>query len=399
LSREGARAFSGGDRLNQAYSMIKKSFQHVVLEGSSYEVGLQQGEILKKENPEAARWFASADVNPEKIGFNDFNELQAFYEENCPGITDEIQGFAEGLAVSPDKLQLYSPPIYQLGNCSQFAVLSSVTDDKHVYVGRSYEFNHNQNDFRLCTVRIKGKIKHIGFTEFLLGRDDGINDQGLCVTFAGGGTVKRQPTKRGFNFFLLTRTLLDNCKSVTEAVEHLKKTQVSGFWNFLMTDKNGNAALIQFFDGEYSVKQIGRHSTEQCLFSTNHYVLPDMVKYQKYAGDWILKNSKRRFELIDATLSHAAPNISKGDIRNLLSKEIYDGVCGHYYTDYFGTIFSIIYDLTDLKADICFGAPTHNNWQKPSSLDDPIGINHYSAILPDKSIKLDELWENQSAQK
>jgi predicted choloylglycine hydrolase len=390
---------SGGDRLNQEYSVIKKSVQHVVLEGSSYEVGRQQGEILKKEDPEAARWFASADVDPKKLGFNDFDELQAFYEKYCPGITDEIQGFADGLTVNPDKLQLYNPPIYQPANCSQFAVLSSITDDKHVYVGRSYEFNHNQNDFRLCTVRIKGKTKHIGFTEFLLGRDDGINDQGLCITFAGGGTFKRQPTKRGFNFFLLTRTLLDNCKSVTEAVEHLKKTPVNGFWNFLMTDRNGNAALMQFFDGEYSVKQIGNNSTEQCLFSTNHYVLPDMVRYQKYAGDWILKNSKKRFELIDATLSRAAPNISKEDIRNLLSKEMYDGVCGHYYTDYFGTLFSIIYDLTDLKANICFGAPTHNNWQKPFSLDDPTGVSHYSAILPDKSIKLDELWENQSAQK
>jgi hypothetical protein len=122
-------------------------------------------------------------------------------------------------------------------------------------------------------------------------------------------------------------------------------------------------------------------------------VLPDMVKYQEYAGDWILKNSKKRFELIGATLSHSSPHVSKEDIRNLLSKEIYDGVCGHYYTDYFGTLFSIIYDLTDLKAEICFGAPTHNDWQKPFSLDDPAGVKHYAAVFPDKSIKSDQLWK------
>lgn len=121
-------------------------------------------------------------------------------------------------------------------------------------------------------------------------------------------------------------------------------------------------------------------------------MLPELVKCQKYAGDWILKNSKKRFELIKATLSHVAPHISKSDIRNLLSKEIYDGLCAHYYTDYFGTLFSVIYDLTELKADICFGAPTHNDWHSQLSLDDPLGVNHYSAILPDKSIKLDHLW-------
>ena len=379
-------------RLSGEYNLIRKHFQHIVLEGSAYEVGRQQAEILKRENPEAAKWFSSAKVDPAKMGFSNFRELQSFYEEYCPGITDEIVGFADGLGVELNRLQIYNPPIYHPGNCSQFAVLSSMTVDKHVYVGRSYEFNHNENDLRLCTVRIKGKVKHLGFTELLLGRDDGLNEYGLCVTFSGGGILKREPRKRGFNFFLIVRTLLDNCRSVAEAVEHLKRTPMSGFWNFLMTDKNDNAALMQFFDGEYSVKHVGKDSSEQCLFSTNHYVLPDMVKYQEFAGDWILKNSKKRFELIGATLSRTAQNISKDDIRNLLSKEIYDGVCGHYYTDYFGTLFSVIYDLTNLRVDTCFGAPTHNGWNKQLSLDDRIGVNRYSAVFPDKSIKSDQLW-------
>jgi len=118
-----------------------------------------------------------------------------------------------------------------------------------------------------------------------------------------------------------------------------------------------------------------------------------MVKYHEYAGDWILRNSKRRFELIGNRLSQASPNISRETIRDILSRELYEGVCGHYYTDYFGTLFSVIYDLNDLEAEVCFGAPTHNNWQGPFTLDDPVGLNHYTAILPDKSIKLDKLWE------
>lgn len=379
--------------MSEKYNLIKKDFRQIVLEGSAYEIGKQQAEILKRQNPEVAKWFASATTDPAKMGFDSFEELQTFYEMHCPGITDEIVGFADGLGVRSERLQLYSPPIYQPGNCSQFAILSSVTSDGHVYVGRSYEYHHSENDFRLCTTRIREKIKHIGFTEFLLGRDDGMNEHGLCVTFSGGGTFKRQPAKKGFNFFLVVRTLLDNCKTVVEAVEHLKKMPIAGFWNFLMTDKNSNAALMQFFDGKYGLHQISKDSNEQFLFSTNHYVLANMVEYQKYAGDWILKNSKKRYELIGATLSHAAPNIGKEDIRKLLSTEIYDGVCGHYYTDYFGTLFSIIYDLTDLKADICFGAPTHNSWQKPFSLNDPTSVNHFSASFPDKSIKSDQLWD------
>jgi predicted choloylglycine hydrolase len=378
--------------LDERDNPIKRDFQYIVLEGSAYDVGRQEAEIVKKENPGLANWFTSAKTDPGKMGFSSFEELQAFYEQYCPGITDEILGLAAGLGVDPDKLQIYSPPIYQPGNCSQMSVTSSATDNNHVYVGRSYEFNHNANDLRLCAVRIRGKIKHIGFTELLLGRDDGMNDHGLCVTFSGGGTFKKEPKKRGLNFFLLIRTLLDNCRTVAEAVEHLKKTPVGGFWNFLITDRDDSAALMQYFDGEYSTKQIDRRSTEQYLFSTNHYVLPEMLKYQEYAGDWILKNSKKRYQLINDTLSKATPNISKEDIRNLLSKEIYDGLCGHYYTDYFGTLFSMVYDLTDLKTDICFGAPTHNKWHTKFALDDPTGVKHFPAVFPDKSIRSDQLW-------
>jgi predicted choloylglycine hydrolase len=380
--------------LSKEYNLIKKVFQHVVLEGTSYKVGQQLGEILKKHNPETVKWFVSAKVEPEKLGFNNFEDLQAFYEEYCPGIYDEILGLADCFGAKLSNLQVYNLPVPQRSNCSQFTVLSSVTNNKHVYVGRSYEYNQQINDFRLCTVRIKGKVKHIGFMENLLGRDDGMNEFGLCVTFSGGGTFKKEPTKVGFPFFLVVRTLLDNCKTVVEAVKYLEKMPVYGFWNFLLTDKSNNAALMQYFDGEYGIKQINKGSSEQYLYSTNHYVLPDMVKYQKYAGDWILRNSKKRYELIENVLSYAAPKVSKENIKNLLSKELYSGVCGHYYTDYFGTLFSVIYDLTDLKAEVCFGAPTHNKWQKPFSLKDPVGVKPYLAILPDKPITHDELWQS-----
>jgi hypothetical protein len=54
--------------LNEKYDLIRKDFQHVVLEGTAYEVGQQQGEILEKQNPGAAKWFASARIDPKKRG-------------------------------------------------------------------------------------------------------------------------------------------------------------------------------------------------------------------------------------------------------------------------------------------------------------------------------------------
>jgi predicted choloylglycine hydrolase len=378
--------------MSDNYTNIDKKYSHVVLEGSSYEVGKQQAELIKNIEP-IVKWMTSGNIDPKKLGFDDFESLQNYFEEFCPGINDEIQGFADALEVSPEKMVHYGPVIYSTGNCSQMSIMSSVSKNKHVYVGRSYEFNDTMNDFRLCCLKIKNKVKHMGFTEFFLYRDDGINDHGLSVSFSSGGidNKKYQPQKKGFPFFLVVRSILENCHTVKEAITYLEKVPVAGFWNFLITDKDSNAALFQYFDREYTYKKITNETEDKILFSTNHYVLDNLVQYKKYAYDWPYENSVKRFNLINSVLSKAQPNITKETIREILSKEIYEGVCCHYYKDVMGTLFSIIYDVTDLKAEICFGAPTHNKWFE-FTLDDPNGVTIYDAVLPNKSCKLDELY-------
>lgn len=380
--------------MSEKYKIIKKTFHHDVVEGTHYEIGKQQAEYLKERAPKSVEWLTKKDIDPKKLGFNNFEELEDYYEEFCPGIIDEFNGFADGLGVKIHELSLFGPPIYVHSNCSQIAVTSQITKDNHVYVARSYEFSHKQDDLRLITTRIKGKTKTIGFSGFILGRNDGMNEHGFSVTFTGGGTFKSKPKNTGFQFFLIVRSLLDNCKTVDDAIKYLEKVHVHGYWNFLMTDKSDNAALAQFYDHDYAIKRIGKDTNEKMIYSGNHYRLPEMVKYQEYAGDWILKNSTKRCEIIESTLSSVAPNITKENIRKLLSEPLYKGVCGYYYTDYFGTLFSIIFDLTDLKADICFGIPTHNEWQKPFTFDDPVGVKKYQTIFPDISIKTDELWSD-----
>lgn len=56
--------------MHQNYIIIRRDFQHLALEGSSYGVGWQQGEVLKRQSPELAKWFSSAEVNSSKLGFS-----------------------------------------------------------------------------------------------------------------------------------------------------------------------------------------------------------------------------------------------------------------------------------------------------------------------------------------
>ncbi len=378
----------------QHYNLIEGEFQHVILDGSAYEVGKMQGEILKDNKEMRTRIEktissfltqlglpSSQKPDLKKMGFQDFRELQTFFEEHCPGLNEEMLGFADGLGIEVSKLPFYAANYHVPKSCSQMAALSSVTNDKHVYVGRSYEWIHTEEDLRLCTTRVKGKAKHIGFSIFLFGRADGINEHGLGVSFTGGGIFGVPFKQKGFQSHLVIRSILDNCKSVDDATDLIHKLPVSGFFNLLIVDRSNNAALAEFADGTCATKRISNDSMDKSLFSTNHYTLTHTMKFNEH-NCGILKNSQKRYQLIASALKKAESEISKETLRSILSRKFPEGVCDHYYTNYFGTIWSMILDLTSGKTEICFGAPTHNEWRS-FILDEPVGVKEYQATFPD----------------
>ena len=97
----------------------KRKFEHHLLEGSHYEIGVKQGEITKK-NEKAVEVYTSGKFNPEKSKFKDFEEVYIFYDKLCPGLSDEAQGFADTLNVNIDQLFFYDFSLDD-GNCSQFS--------------------------------------------------------------------------------------------------------------------------------------------------------------------------------------------------------------------------------------------------------------------------------------
>ncbi len=383
--------------MNRDYNLVNGKFQHVVLEGTAYEVGKMQGEILKNDREMRARiegaissflsqLGVSKDGKPDlkTMGFHDFEELQAFFEEYCPGLNEEMQGFADSMGVEISEVPFYGATYYVPKNCSQVAVLSSVTDDEHVYVGRSYEWAYTEEDLRLCTTRVKGKAKHIGFSTFLFGRADGLNEHGVSVTFTGGGIFGVPQKQQGFQSYLVIRSILDCCESVDDAMGLVQKMPISGFFNLLIADRSSNAVLVEFADGTRDIKRINKNSEDKCLFSTNHYTLPRTMKSNEL-NCGIIGQSWKRYQLLASNLNTASV-VKKEALRTILSKKFPKGLCDHYYSEAFGTVWSLIFDLTSIKADICFGAPTHNKWHS-FALNEPSGVKEYPAVFPDATGK------------
>jgi predicted choloylglycine hydrolase len=356
-------------------------FHHIVLEGTHYEIGEQIAEYIKQDKKRMNR-YVSDKLDASKYGFDSFDAMRIYFEASCPGITEELEGVADTLDVSSDMipywhLSLSSP---SMNTCSQFAVLSTITEDSHSYLGRSYEFDTTRDDLVLCTTRAKGKASHIGFTAFLHGRHDGINEHGLVASLTGAGIFDVPLKQKGLVIWVAIRSVLDSCRSVKEGLELLKTIPVGDFDSIILLDRNNNAALVEYADGAHSVKQISEGDPDGFLYSVNHYLLPKMKQFNKL-NVGIISHSLKRESTITSTLVKNSNHIKKDVIRRLLSTHHPKGLCNHYYYDGFGTLWSAIYDATDCRLEACFGAPSHNEFKR-FGLDDSVVIQEYTAIAP-----------------
>ncbi|MCK4473529.1 MAG: hypothetical protein KAW49_17250, partial [Anaerolineae bacterium] len=133
-------------------------------------------------------------------------------------------------------------------------------------------------------------------------------------------------------------------------------------------------------------------SLDQFLWATNHYTLPAMLPYDTGR----MRQSVMRHKTIESRIKSDVPHVNKNTIRGLLSEPIPKGVCLHHYSDGLGTLWSMIFDVTDMTVDICFGAPssTKNSWHT-FGLQGSIGSTDYKAHLPDDPTALG-FWERLS---
>jgi predicted choloylglycine hydrolase len=360
-------------------------FEHHLLEGNHYEIGQKQGEIIK-QNEAAVKMYTSGKFNAKKSKFANFEEAFEFYNDLCPGLKEEAEGFAESLEANLNNLFFYDFPT-SIQHCSQFVAMPQITERKETLVGRSYEWNHNDEDLQLRTTKISGKYKHIGFSGMVYGRYEGLNDQGLCVTNSAGGAWSAKMENKAINWALATRVLLENCKNVEEASELLSQIPVEGSTTFILSDRSGKAILMEGFDTMFVEKHFDQSSDEKYVIATNHYNLQDNLEYNKFNNPWLLPNSQKRYEIIQKFIQEHKGGITQQKIQECLSKEFPRGICCHWYTDYFGTLWSTSFNLNTGKIEICFGPPTHNKWFI-FNLDDPITRNNYEVTFPDKRIEM-----------
>ena len=156
---------------------------------------------------------------------------------------------------------------------------------------------------------------------------------------AGGGAWDYQlKTKRAFNYAFAIRGLLDNCKTTREAVKMLENMPANTSTHYLISDKLGNAAIVEGIDCEYAVREINAESDEQPLFSTSYHRSKKLGRFNKYVNNYLEKINKMRDDRTTEFITKNTPNIMKDMLKELNTKEKPQGICTLHYSEWFGVL-------------------------------------------------------------
>lgn len=328
------------------------------LKGTNYEIGQQLGAHCKK-HPMLKHMHTNSfpPLSTEKL-----QQARDMFNRWCPGLNEEIDGMADALHVKSDIVTFYALT-YLTPGCSQFVLLPKKTQNKHTLLVRNYEFSHQAEDFTLMRTSVTGKYTHMGSSVLHFGRDEGMNEHGLGVSMSSNGfpvgalPFMGKPALNGLQFWAVIRSLLENCKNVKEALALLKDMPIAYNLNLLLTDKNNNAALFETFNGVKEVKEIDNTSNESFLLATNHPVLPNMQKLESKG----MEHSVLRYNATKKWLEDH-PTLDEEKIKTQLMKKFPEGLCCHYFNDFFGTTKSIIMDITQGTFTLCWGGLESNKW-------------------------------------
>ncbi|WP_338752764.1 C45 family peptidase [Bacillus sp. FJAT-52991] len=308
---------------------------HPRLKGSSYEAGKHYASILYKNG------FRFPKATEEKLAFG--AACHPILAEFDPDMVKEIQGFAEGCHSTFAEVSsfLLSIGVFEpAGQCSIFAAFNG----KETIIGRNYDMLFNlKKTTEASLVCLQGKNKYIGHSDCFIGKVDGINEHGL---FVGITSVPHQEVKYGLNFYFAVRYILENCCTVEEGINVLKRFPSSTANNYLLADSTGKMAVVEVTLQEVRV----RFPENDYIHCTNHHESDHVTE------SWNWSKSKERFDTLDKQLKE---NVQKIDL--LMAQAIMSETKGHVCLNLkeyqFGTLFSIAANLNTLEIHRAEGQP------------------------------------------
>lgn len=273
----------------------KNGYYVVTLEGSPYEIGLQQGKLLKAEINDVYtvylkgliynKWIKEygylkgiklASTNPRKALY----EFALKQEQYIPqDLKDEMKGIADGAGVDYiDVLNMASHVDYFATLCSTMVATGPATKNGKLIEGRNLDWASGglKELDKYSMIGVFKPDKGHSFVSVLypgvVGVLTGLNDSKITAELNFSMAKKNNPT--GTPALILMRRLIQNAGSLDEAEKFLRTVPKLAGYNITVTDgKTNDARLIEITADK--VDTLGL--SDNTLVSTNHFTTKELA--------------------------------------------------------------------------------------------------------------------------
>ncbi len=328
---------------------------HPRFKGNHYDMGRKMGNIFKRSN---AQFPIKLDPFQTEFGRKSGLILKQYFPEvvaEIKGITDVI-GYDNELFTSWMMCMGCCHTINK-GNCVEIrgcTAFSFEHNDKICY-GRDNDLPpFLEQVSKSIYYRPENKLGFILNTSSFVNGEEGINESGLvtAMTFV---MPKLEEIKPGLNSVFLVRYILENCKTVHESIEVLKKLPIASSCNILLTDKKGEMVVVECNPLKIHIRYPEKNEVgESFIITVNHFTSKEMWKHD--ASERNEYFSEVRYQ----TAFNALKNINYHDsiehAKAILSGK-FGFICQYDKALNFATIWSSVFDISNNKIYRAEGNP------------------------------------------
>lgn len=326
------------------------------LRGSYAQIGVQQGQILKKVG------FQLPPPEPKALRFA--KQCEEIMKQYAPELLEEMHGLSEAAEIDYDALLTlsitapYDSDELPAGSCSVVAVMPERTANGKTIVGRNFDFFYDVSQEGATTYITcpDQRYASLGNCDIWVGREDGINEAGL---FFAQTAFFMQGIQPGITFWFLGRMVLDRCATVEEGLKLLCEVPHSGSWTYLLADAKGKAAVVEpTIEGV-----VVRYPEDGLLTLTNHAVCKEWAGKEAF----VPPDSHPRYDRLKTLLGERR-DVDIESVKAAMSD--HEGlVCSHgahFPERKFGTLWSVVAQPGDRHMEIAAGNPCETEYQKIS---------------------------------
>ena len=328
---------------------------HPRLKGTHYEMGRKMGIIFKRNN---AQFPIKLDSFQRTFG----KESGILLKQYFPQVVEEIKGITDVIGYDNE---LFTSWMMCMGCCHTLNDSNNVerrgcTEFSFIHDGNVYYGRNNDLPPFLKSIsksiyyKPKNKLSFILNTSSFINGEEGINKAGMvaAMTFV---KPKLEEIKPGINSVFLVRYLLENCKSVKEGLESLRKLPIASSCNILLTDKKGEMVVAECNPLKLNIRYPEKSKNrENFIITVNSFISREM---------WEHEASDRKDYLSDVRYQTALHALKNGDYDNSVeyAKEILRGkhgfMCQYNKELEFETIWSSVFDISNTRIYRAEGNP------------------------------------------